>query len=531
MPLAGHRARQRDRGGVVRGGQRNGAGVGRLGLGGHQLRHQGALPVRGAALQQSQLLRHHNRWTAAPPLQLLLVPRRARAGRPLHVQRCKGPGSHWLQGRAPAIQALRRCYPSLAAAGYNYSLNTCARSYGQAEAACRLQGGHLASYGSQAEQVEVEGYSLSQGLLVGGYGGYWMGAKVRGACVEPRTLHAAPASWYALPCPAHRQADATRHMVPQGSAWRPWGCLQVKNGSFAWLDFALQSPYDPAGYQAWGSHLPDNSTQPTAAHGCLVANSSESAQGVWGWSPANCSAPMVSMCKIIGAGRGQAAAPQCAPLPCTARRQHAVVHARCRPPAMPSPRQRTHRPQNTCLDLPLPAPLPAANNLYPPIYFTTLATTDVTYVLAKAHMDQQGAQVRCNHLGGHLAAFTSREEQRELETGLQDSVGASSPAPLAPPTQRPLQLLRVVAGGRSRLMSFSADPAHPAQAFPCPLTPGLPDPRVPGHLLDGPAHHSPAVARLHLDRPHHRPNHLARRVATTVAHPCACPSLWIPRAA
>ncbi len=66
-----------------------------------------------------------------------------------------------------------------ARAGYNYSLNTCARSYSEAEASCKLQGGHLASYGSVDEQYEVESYFMSQGLLVGSYGGYWMGAKVR----------------------------------------------------------------------------------------------------------------------------------------------------------------------------------------------------------------------------------------------------------------------------------------------------------------------------------------------------------------
>jgi hypothetical protein len=70
-----------------------------------------------------------------------------------------------------------------------------------------------------------------------------------------------------------------------------------------------------------------------------------------------------------------------------------------------------------------PTPRPAASNLYPPIYYTTLASTDVTFVLTKALMDQQGAEVQCNSLGGHLAAFSSREEQREVEMGLQDSVG------------------------------------------------------------------------------------------------------------
>jgi hypothetical protein len=67
------------------------------------------------------------------------------------------------------------------ATGYNYSLVTCPASYTQAEGSCRKLGGHLASYGSLAEQQEVEGYYVAQGLLVPSQRGYWLGAKVGAA--------------------------------------------------------------------------------------------------------------------------------------------------------------------------------------------------------------------------------------------------------------------------------------------------------------------------------------------------------------
>ena len=56
--------------------------------------------------------------------------------------------------------------------------------------------------------------------------------------------------------------------------------------------------------------------------------------------------------------------------------------------------------------------------------FYTAETTGAAFVLTKALMDQQGAEGRCNELGGHLAAFTSRLEQREVEAALQDAVRA-----------------------------------------------------------------------------------------------------------
>ncbi len=64
------------------------------------------------------------------------------------------------------------------ATGYNYSLVTCPASYSQAEGSCRMLGGHLASYGSLAEQAEVEGYFMAQGLLAPSQQAYWLGAKV-----------------------------------------------------------------------------------------------------------------------------------------------------------------------------------------------------------------------------------------------------------------------------------------------------------------------------------------------------------------
>lgn len=75
---------------------------------------------------------------------------------------------------------------------------------------------------------------------------------------------------------------------------------QVHQGNFSWLDYLLPSPHHPAAYQQWATFLPDNTSQPTVNHSCLLANMSEAQGGASGWQPARCSTQHVYICKIIG---------------------------------------------------------------------------------------------------------------------------------------------------------------------------------------------------------------------------------------
>jgi hypothetical protein len=50
--------------------------------------------------------------------------------------------------------------------GATFYLNTTASTFEAAQAACNANGGHLASYGTTAEQLEVEQWFIKQGYLL-----------------------------------------------------------------------------------------------------------------------------------------------------------------------------------------------------------------------------------------------------------------------------------------------------------------------------------------------------------------------------
>ncbi len=67
-----------------------------------------------------------------------------------------------------------------------YLANTQSASAAAAQASCQAQGGHLASWGSQAEQLAVEqAFAGPGGCLLGAYhGAYWLGLQ-RASMVSP----------------------------------------------------------------------------------------------------------------------------------------------------------------------------------------------------------------------------------------------------------------------------------------------------------------------------------------------------------
>ena len=62
-------------------------------------------------------------------------------------------------------------------------------SQAAAESSCRAQGGHLAWYGSQAEQAEVEQFYQDEGILLPGHQNYWIGLRRLNASNETWWLH------------------------------------------------------------------------------------------------------------------------------------------------------------------------------------------------------------------------------------------------------------------------------------------------------------------------------------------------------
>lgn len=136
-----------------------------------------------------------------------------------------------------------------------YTLNTRLSNFTVAQAACNALGGHLASYNTQQEQLEVENFFVSKGLLFPTcHGSYWIGL--------------AAESWPA----------------------------------FEWLDPVAGNLTGPESYTNWGLYLPPTlprePNQLLGDENCAVANYTEAASGAWGWADTTCESEFVSICKI-----------------------------------------------------------------------------------------------------------------------------------------------------------------------------------------------------------------------------------------
>jgi hypothetical protein len=125
-----------------------------------------------------------------------------------------------------------------------------------AELACNDIGGHLATYSSLEEQIDVESYYLSNGLLfAGNTPSYWFGAR---------------------------------------SAVDMWP-------SFYWLQRSIPGP-DSRNYMHWGMGASPEPNNLAKNEYCAACNASIGYQGAWGWSDASCSLPMPYMCRIMDTG-------------------------------------------------------------------------------------------------------------------------------------------------------------------------------------------------------------------------------------
>jgi hypothetical protein len=184
-----------------------------------------------------------------------------------------------------------------------YIINTTRLGFRDAEAACQDDGGHLVSYGSLDEQVEVESFFVANGYFIPtAHKFYWMGYR---AIVWPQ---------------------------------------------FQWLD-----PNTYQTYTNWGTYLPDYVAEPNNMFDneyCVGANATETLPDTpaFGWSDEVCNTPAPFICKVL-----------------TAKNYNFVSQS--------------------------------GGNF-------TLSTLKRTFYDAEA---------QCNMMGGHLAYYTSLDEQYEVE--------------------------------------------------------------------------------------------------------------------
>ena len=169
-----------------------------------------------------------------------------------------------------------------------YYLNTTRSNFTYAENMCMRNGGHLASFTSAAEQLEVEEYYRDMGYLFPSYHVfYWSGLMVRGGLVLPACgapLLEAGCARTAHRCrPSCTWPHATLPQVNTSSATWP---------SFSWSDITVPKPR-PATFINWGTG------EPGSGDGCGGGNYSlVQADGSWGWADANCNNTYIYMCRI-----------------------------------------------------------------------------------------------------------------------------------------------------------------------------------------------------------------------------------------
>jgi hypothetical protein len=142
--------------------------------------------------------------------------------------------------------------------GGNFFLLSVPRSFEEAEQACQMHGGHLATYTSQLEQQEVEKFYTE--------GGYWFPTNFK---------------FY-------------------------WLGLKATNWpSFAWVDKMFPPP-TARSYRNWGSFVEPGKmpvAEPFYATGtpptmCAGGNFTQSIAGVFGWADTTCTDMYQAICRV-----------------------------------------------------------------------------------------------------------------------------------------------------------------------------------------------------------------------------------------
>jgi hypothetical protein len=314
-----------------------------------------------------------------------------------------------------------------------YILNQFVSNFTKAQEFCTDNGGHLAAFSSLEEQQEVEGYYIEMGYLLPTYHkSYYIGTRRPAPRVAGRRI------WPAFCCYPGRPGPMA------DSAHRPKtaGAYQRTRPDWIWLNPLVT--WNETSYKHWGVYSVDGSAEPNnkdPPEDCAVANYTEAYDNVFGWADTNCANKFIFMCKLI---RGWPLVPSCLgalALPRSSQAARAQQTARADPPG------------RLCAAA-------AEGALMPP---PTTADGGTDFVLKLNRVSYDEAEDCCNQLCGHLAAYTSQEEQLQVGPawplvlwlgGPPPLVACARPQPLTRAKLLPLQVESFYINGGYLLPGF-----------------------------------------------------------------------------
>ncbi len=146
-----------------------------------------------------------------------------------------------------------------------YLLNTTAATFPDAQAACKARGGNLVAFGSVFEQLEVESYFISAGVLLPAFHNtYWMGYTIP---------YLNPSLWPRFA--SLEDGSKPSNSIEPSAVYSNWGIMTDSTGT------AFPEPNN--------FHIPEF---------CVAANYSQLVEEAWGWADANCDSKLIFMCKV-----------------------------------------------------------------------------------------------------------------------------------------------------------------------------------------------------------------------------------------
>lgn len=175
--------------------------------------------------------------------------------------------------------------------GAQFMFNSTPQGSSQAQAACLRNGGHLAAFTSQQEQLEV-GSTAAYGVVM---------------AVAPCDVSGGARQCCDAMSDVHLCVQVEQHFISAGYLYAEyhrfyWLGLRAdaSNGSWYWLDATISSPNPAAAtYANWAPSEPDGFPSELCGGGDLSRGINNAA----GWADANCSRLAPFMCRVMGASR------------------------------------------------------------------------------------------------------------------------------------------------------------------------------------------------------------------------------------
>ena len=177
-------------------------------------------------------------------------------------------------------------------------------TFSEAEQACQLSGGHLATFESIDEQLEVEQHYVEQG--------WFLSACHKWAPPLPGCAHCLAAAWQMMARRSQRataidsvgvlESLAIASCTPPHATWcrSYWiGYKAVVWGATMFKPLDKTMPGPP--YDNWGAGQPNGRMVPEL---CLAADSYLAGQnGTFAWADTSCYKSLPFMCRVMGASR------------------------------------------------------------------------------------------------------------------------------------------------------------------------------------------------------------------------------------